>query len=231
RLVADPNLQQCPDFLSAVFQACRTPLLNHTMDDAQAANTLQDFWMATNTALKVQWQAQLDANTLETADQQCLLDEATEQHLLTQKAHDAILAEEDRKKNCIHLIPIPDHLCPKWATDEVLVADFALCKLDKAQFVELYYWTNKGLADAKMNYRTSDDDSMVATAGIDGSTTWISASAARPAAGVIPDHLLSSLDFSRAVPHLIASLKQCGWPNSRVIMLANFFSALMLHKY
>lgn len=231
RLVADPNLEQCPNFSSAVFQACCTPLLNHTTDDAQAADTLRDFWLATNTALKVQWQAQLDTDALEAADQQCLLNEATKQRLQTQKAQDAILAEEDRKKNRIHLIPIPDRLHPKWATDEVLVADFALRKLDKAQFVELYYWTNKGLADVKANYCTSDDDSMVATAGVNGSTTWISTSAARPAAGVIPDHLLSPLNFSHAVPRFIASLEQRGWPNTRVIMLANFFGALMLHKY
>ncbi|KAG2054464.1 hypothetical protein BDR06DRAFT_884145 [Suillus hirtellus] len=126
RLVTDPNLEQCPNFSSAMFQACRTPLLNHTTDDAQAADTLRDFWLATNAALKVQWQVQLDADALEAADQQHLLDEATDQRLQTQKAQDAILTKEDRKKNCIHLIPIPDRLRPKWAMDEVLVADFAL---------------------------------------------------------------------------------------------------------
>ncbi|KAG1887409.1 uncharacterized protein F5891DRAFT_988454 [Suillus fuscotomentosus] len=231
RLVADPNLEQCPDYSSEVFEPCRAPLLSNDLDDTQAAATLRTFWHATNSALKVQWQLQLESDALEAQKQQCLVDEAAAQDLAAKKLQDSIIAEEDRKKNRIHQIIIPDRPRPKWATDEVLVADFALRKIDKAQFVELYYWTNKGLADARVNYRTSDDDSMVATAGVDGSATWISASAARPAAGVIPDHLLTPLDFSRAIPRFIASLEQRGWPDSRVVMLANFFGALMLHKY
>lgn len=76
-------------------------------------------------------------------------------------------------------------------------------KLDNAQFVELYYWTNKGLSDARLV----------------------------TAAGVIADRLLTPLDFSRAVPRFIASLEQRGWVASRVRMLAQFFGGLMLHDY
>lgn len=103
--------------------------------------------------------------------------------------------------------------------------------MDKVQFIELYYWTNKGLADAWLNFHTTDDDSLVPTTAADGSTTWIAANAARPASGVIADHLLAPLDFSHAIPRFIASLQQCGWDSSRVLMLANFFGALMSHNY
>ncbi|KAG1889563.1 hypothetical protein F4604DRAFT_1674166 [Suillus subluteus] len=231
RLAANPNLEQCPDFTSAALQACRAPLLGPTTDDTQAAVTLRTIWLAANATLKVQWQAQVESDTLEAAEQQRLLDETAEKNLADQKLQDAALAEEDRKKNRIHHIVIPDRPRPKWAAEEVLVSDFALCKLDKVQFVELYYWTNRGLADAQTNFRTGDDDSMIPTAGVDGNATWISASVARPAASVIPDHLLAPLDFSCAIPRFITSLEQRGWSNSRIVMLANFFGALMLHKY
>ncbi|KAG2130731.1 hypothetical protein DEU56DRAFT_740482 [Suillus clintonianus] len=192
---------------------------------------LQTIWTATNTALKVQWQQQLDDDALQAENQRRLLAEADEQRLAAQQLQDAAAAEEERKKNRIHHIEIPDRPRPSRAAESVLVSDFALRKLDKAQFVELYYWTNKGLADARVNFRTADDDSMVPTAAVDGTTTWTAASAARPAAGVIPDHLLAPLDFSRAVPRFIASLEDRGWTNQRIIMLANFFGALMLHRY
>jgi hypothetical protein len=231
RLATDPNLQQCPDFTSDAFQVSHAPLLNPAVDNAQAAVILQTIWLATNSALKIQWQEQADVDRLEAVEQQCLLDHRAEQRCIEQKLQDAVIAEEDRKKNRIHLIAILDRPRPKWAAEEVLVADFALRKLDKAQFVKLYYWTNKGLANARTSFRTRDDDSMVPTAGVDGAATWVSASIARPATGVIPDHLLAPLDFSRAIPHFIATLEQRGWSNTRVLMLANFFGALMLHKY
>jgi hypothetical protein len=192
---------------------------------------LQTIWVATNATLKAQWQLQLDEDALAAAEQQRLLDDANAQRLVAHALQEAAAAEEDRKKNRLHHIVIPDRPRPKRAAEAVLVSDFALRKLDKVQFVELYYWTNKGLADAKLKFLATDDDSMVPTTALDGSTSWIAASVARPAAGVIADHLLSPLDFSRAIPRFIASLEQRGWDNSRVIMLANFFGALMLHDY
>ncbi|KAG1889764.1 uncharacterized protein F5891DRAFT_987233 [Suillus fuscotomentosus] len=231
RLHADPNSEQCPDFASAEFQSSRAPLLSPTSDDAQAAATLRTIWTATNATLKAKWQLQLDAEALELTEQQRLRDEAEAQRLEAQAQLDATTADEDRKKNRIHHIPIPSRPRPKRAAESFLVSDFALRKLDKAQFVELYYWTNKGLADARLNFLTTDDDSMVPSAAADGSTSWIAASVARPAAGVIADHLLAPLDFSRAIPRFIASLEQRGWEDSRIVMLANFFGALMLHNY
>lgn len=109
---------------------------------------MRSMWVATNTALKVQWQQQLEEEELHAAEQRRLLSEADEQCLAVQQLQNAAAAEEERKKNWIHHIAIPDRPRPNRATESVLVSDFALRKLGKAQFVELYYWTNKGLADA-----------------------------------------------------------------------------------
>ncbi|KAG2347096.1 hypothetical protein BDR05DRAFT_945484 [Suillus weaverae] len=207
-LNADPKLEHCPDFTSINFVASCTPLPGPTTDDAQAAVMLQTIWVATNAARKVQWQQQLEEVELQAMEQHRLLSKADEQHLAVQQLQDAATAEEDRKKNRIHHIAILD-----------------------PQFVELYYWTNKGLTHVRLDFNTTDDDSMVPTAAADSSTTWTAASAACPAAGVITDHLLTPLDFSQAVPRFIASLEQHGWANQCIIMLANFFGALMLHHY
>ncbi|KAG2087592.1 hypothetical protein BD769DRAFT_1372955 [Suillus cothurnatus] len=230
-LTIDPNLEQCPDFTSALFQASRTPLLSPTVDDNQAAVTLQMIWAATNAAQRVQWQQQLDSDTLAATEQHRLLAEVDEQRLAALRLQEAAIAEEDRKKNCIHHIPIPDWPRPSRAVATVLICDFALRKLDKAQFVELYYWTNKGLADAKLDFHSINDDGLVPTAAADGTTSWLPAGATRPSSAVTADHLLAPLDFTHAIPHYIASLEQRGWENSRIVMLAKFFGALMLHDY
>lgn len=187
--------------------------------------------MATNSTLKIRWQQQLDAAALETEARERALAEAEDQRCTAEDLQNAALLEEERKKNKIHHIPIPDRPRPTCVAEPFLVADFALRKLDKAQFVELHYWTNKGLADTRLDFKTADDDSMVPTIGVDSSTVWMAASAARPATSVIADRLLPPLDFSRAVPRYIVSLEEHGWPASRVLMLANFFGALMLHSY
>ncbi|KAG1875767.1 hypothetical protein F4604DRAFT_2007749 [Suillus subluteus] len=231
RFTIDPNLEQCPDFTSAIFQGSHTPLLGPTVNDTQAAVTLQTIWVATNATLKAQWQQQLDTDALAATKQRCLLAEADERRLAAQKLQDAVIAEEDRKKNRIHHIPIPDWPRPTCAAATVLICDFTLQKVDKAQFIELYYWTNKGLADAKLDFHNVDDDGMIPMATADGTTTWLPTSATCPAYGVTADHLLSPLDFARVIPCYIASLEQRGWENSCILMLAQFFGALMLHDY
>ncbi|KAG1852605.1 hypothetical protein C8R48DRAFT_676111 [Suillus tomentosus] len=231
RILVDPTMAQCPDFTSIEFQPSRTPLLSPVMDDAQAAAMLRTIWLATNATLTEKWQLQVASDAQEVAEQQRLLAEEEAQSLEAQKVQDALFAEEERKKNRIHHIPIPIRPRPTRAAESILVADYALGKLDKAKFVELYYWTNKGLSDAHLAFHTFDDDTVLPTAAADGSTVWTVASAARPATGVIADRLLNPLDFSRAVPRFIVSLEQRGWVPSRVRMLAKFFAVLMLHDY
>jgi hypothetical protein len=87
-------------------------------------------------------------------EQQSLLDKEAEQCHVEQKLQDTVITEEERKKNHLHHIVILDCPRPKWAAEKVLIMDFALHKLDKVQFVELYYWTNKGLTDVRTTFRT-----------------------------------------------------------------------------
>lgn len=67
--------------------------------------------------------------------------------------------------------------------------------------------------------------------GEDGFTVWVSAAAMRPSTSVVSDHDLTSVDFAQAVPYMINSLKDKCWPNQRVVMLACFWGAIMLHRH
>ncbi|KAG2341249.1 hypothetical protein BDR05DRAFT_949844 [Suillus weaverae] len=103
--------------------------------------------------------------------------------------------------------------------NEVLVSDFALRKINKGQYIELYYWTNVGLQEAHSTYRTQDDKGMMPTAGEDGSTIGINAAVAKPSPGVLADHNLSTVVFAQAVPHMISALKEYDWPAQCISML------------
>jgi hypothetical protein len=231
RLSSDPSLDPCPDFTLVDFHASRAPLLTPLVDDAQAAVILHTIWTASNATLRVQWKRQIDADLALLTEQQRLMTEAAKRQRQALELEESAILAEERKKNRLKYIPIPQRPRPPRATADVLVNEFALRKLDRGQYVELYYWTNKGLEDARLNYRTLDDESMVPTAGLDGSTTWITASAARPASGIIPDHSLTPTDFAHAVPRAIASLERRGWDANRVRMLASFWGGLMFHRY
>ncbi|KAG1885230.1 hypothetical protein F4604DRAFT_1901142 [Suillus subluteus] len=115
--------------------------------------------------------------------------------------------------------------------EQALVSEFALRKIDSGKYVELYYWTNDGLDDALVNYRTRDDDSMVPSIGEDGSTVWVSAATSKLAAGVIADRDLTPVDFAQAIPRIMAAIEEWDWTKQRVQMLAQFWGAIMLHRY
>ncbi|KAG1887920.1 uncharacterized protein F5891DRAFT_966538 [Suillus fuscotomentosus] len=231
RLLSDPQIEICPDFTSAFYQTSRAPLVAANNTEDQAANLLQAVWVATNAAQQLQWQAQVALDQAAEADRQRLIDQENDHLLQAQRLADATVEEEEKKKNRLKHIPIPKRPRPSRASENILVSDFALRKLDKGHFVEIYYWTNKGLADARFSYRAADDEGMVPTKTSDGATAWIPANATRPSSTVVPDCSLEPLDFAQAIPRLVASLTERGWNHERVHMLAGFWGALMLHRY
>jgi hypothetical protein len=57
---------------------------------------------------------------------------------------------------------------------------YALRKLDKGEYVELWYFTNDRLDEANLK-KTVDDDTMIMSTLVDGSTAWVSAASTRNA--------------------------------------------------
>ncbi|KAG1797340.1 uncharacterized protein HD556DRAFT_1306508 [Suillus plorans] len=202
----------CPDFMGARYQATRTAMVSPTITEVQAAETLRTTWVLTNEDLCLQWREQV------AEDEPFQLEESTAR------------ADEKKKNRSKHSAII---MRPRpFANDEeALVSEFALRKIDSGKYVELYYWTNQGLDDALTNYRTRDDDSMVPSIGEDGSTVWVSAATSKPAAGVIADRDLSPVDFAQAIPRIMAAIEERDWTKQRTLMLAQFWGAIMMHRY
>ncbi|KAG1747727.1 hypothetical protein EDB19DRAFT_1905467 [Suillus lakei] len=200
--------------------------------EAQAAETLHTTWVLTNEDLCLQWQEQVVEDERLRAECKRLADEEAEcERLALQLEENTARADEKKKKNRSKHSTIILRPRPFTNDEEALVSEFALQKIDSGKYVELYYWTNQGLDNALINYHTRDDDSMVPSIGEDGSTVWVSAATSKPAAGVIADRDLSPVDFAQAIPCIMAAIEERDWTKQRVLMLAQFWGAIMLHHY
>ncbi|KAG2138546.1 hypothetical protein DEU56DRAFT_701523, partial [Suillus clintonianus] len=206
RLHSDPSLLVCPDFMSDPYRVSRASLVTPTNTEAQAAETLRVVWVTTNNTLCAQWQQQVVEDERLRTEQQCQAEEEAERQQQALRLKEEVTKADEKKKNCSKHLVIPVRPRPDTTDDAALVSDFALRKIDKGQYVELYYWTNIGLQDAHCSYRTRDDEGMVPTTGEDGSTVWVNAGGTKPSDGVVADRNLSVVDFTQAVPRMIATL-------------------------
>ncbi|KAG1799584.1 hypothetical protein EV424DRAFT_1352288 [Suillus variegatus] len=231
RLHSDPSFLICPDFMIERYRISRTSMVTANVTEAQAADTLRTIWTTTNEALCLQWAKQVAEDARLADEEKRVAKEEAERLQVAQQLEEDTLKVDEKKKNRLKHLEIPMRPRPFTNDEEALVSEFALRKLDKGHYVELYYWTNDGLDDAVTNYRTHDDDSMVPTIGEDGSTVWISSAASKPSGGVIADRDLTPANFAQAIPCIVNALEERDWAPQRVIMLARFWGAIMLHRY
>ncbi|KAG1844096.1 hypothetical protein C8R48DRAFT_579161, partial [Suillus tomentosus] len=211
RLHSDPGLLICPDFTANAYSVSRLSLVSPTTTDTQAADLLRTVWATTNTALCAQWQQQVVKDEHLRREHQRLTGEENDRHREALRLDEEAAKSDEKKKNRSKHLLIPLRPRPDYTDDEIMVSDFALRKIDTGHYVELYYWTNGGLADAHANYRTQDNEGMVLTTGEDGSTVWVNVGLTKPSSKVVADRHLSTVEFAQAVPHMIKALEEYDW--------------------
>lgn len=161
KLHSDPSLLVCPDFMSERYHASRTPFVSDTISEEQAAESLRLVWVATNNDFCTQWRHQLAKNARVHAEQaQAAEAEAARLRQIRQLKEETAHADERKKNRFKHTDIL---MCPHPDTnkEEAFVFDFALRKIDKGHFVELYYWTNTRLEEALFSYSTKDDKGLI----------------------------------------------------------------------
>ncbi|KAG1751042.1 hypothetical protein EDB19DRAFT_1674640 [Suillus lakei] len=168
RLPYDPSANVCPDFMDERYRAGRTVFVTPNISEVQAAATLRGIWVTTNDALCIQWQQQVIEDDRLRTEQQRLAEEEEERSFQAIRLEEETAQAEEKKKNRSKYHVLPERPRPTTTEDDIIVSDFAMRKIDKGLYVEIYYWTNDGLDDALANYRTKDDDGMVPTTGEDG---------------------------------------------------------------
>lgn len=229
RIIFDPNLTQCPDYNLDLYQAIRAPLINQNTNHAQAAAILTNIWDAQNAIEKQQWQEQSDEDEAEAEARRA---EAAEQERLRQEDIEKEKEEqrkEEEKKNAVKYAPIPDRDVP--TRPPVIASSIATRKLEKGEYVPLWYFTNAGLDDAMKSFNIVDEDALSIVRREDGSTALVPSLTSRESKALVGDQSLSWEDFSIAAPRMIEAMSRARWPNERVQMMASFWSNLTIHPY
>jgi hypothetical protein len=229
RLLCDPNLAQRPDYTLDTWEAIRAPIVNPGTDHAQAAVLLTNIWNAQNNLKRQQWQEQLDQDAAEAETRR---QEAEEQERVRQEEIDKEKEEqrkEEEKKNAIKYAPIPNRDVP--TRPPVIASAIATRRLEKGEYVPLWYFTNAGLEDATKSFNIVDEEALSLIKREDGSTSLVPSLSSKESKAVVEDQFLSWEDFSIAAPRMIDAMSHARWPNDRIKMTTNFWSSLTVHPF
>ena len=228
RITSDPGLLECPDFASPTYVLVRAPLINDNTTEAQAIQLLKDVWSVGNEADKIRWQLQNDEDQAAHDEQLRLRAEADDLRAQAEVEEAEATRKDELKKNKTKYIPIPDRDVP--TISRVIAANYAIRKMEKGLYVELWYYTNAGLDEAFRNSNTVDDEAMTMLRLPNGSTSWVPAAAAKTSSNVVEDKNILWEDFCQAAPRMIVAMEEADWPQERVAMLAKFWGNLQIHE-
>jgi hypothetical protein len=228
RLPFNLSLLHCPDFSAQIYNEHRARFVNANVTDDQAAVLLTEFWRADNELQIQQWEDQI---LQDMADD----DAERHQHQLAAAADDLLIAQEqenllreERKRNRSKYIAIPDRPMP--AVTPIYPSEYAVKKMEKVAYVELWYYTNDGLDDAARSHSATEDEAMVIGRNPDGSASWIPAAAARESKKILDNRDISWDSFTQAAPRMLVAMTNAGWPMGRVAMLGAFWGNLQTHE-
>jgi len=212
------------------YTAARAIFLSDTVTPLQAADTLARVWVVHNDTEKDRWQQSIDEAAAEAVEALRLRAEADAKKDAAAEAEQLEAEKEALKRYRTKHIPIPDRAPPRRPT--VTPSPYALRKLQKGDYVEMYYFTNEALAEARKSSSHADDEAMLPiTDPITKTMSWIPAAAKRDSAVVVPDKDLTWNQFSIAIPRMLEAMHKADWPAQRTNMLAAFWGGILNHEY
>ncbi|KAG0691949.1 hypothetical protein DFH29DRAFT_1009751 [Suillus ampliporus] len=136
--------------------------------------------------------------------------------------------KEEQKKNKAKFVPVGNNKV--LSIPVIIPSHYAVRKLKAGEYCKLYYFTNKGLKDAKKSILSTEAPGLMLTTTADGQQTWVNADETRdPKAVITKDKNLSWEHFNKAAPCMIMAMKQHEWPEDRVTMHIQFWTVLQNH--
>ncbi|KAH9913270.1 hypothetical protein B0H21DRAFT_675289, partial [Amylocystis lapponica] len=168
-------------------------------------------WTFGNNADKAAWQAQLDEDVAAADERAHLAADAEAQRKEAEQLDAEQAQKDDMKKNRGKYVHPP--------------------LMDKGLYVELHYYTDRGLDEARAAVGVADNEAMTMRQNDDGTTSWIPAGSARDAKSIVEDKDLRWEQLLEAVPRAIVAMERARWDPARVEMLARFWGNLQLHPF
>jgi hypothetical protein len=135
---------------------------------------------------------------------------------------------EEVRKNKGKYIPIPNW--PPSSKFPEMVSEYTIRKMAKEAYVEMWYYTNSCIEEAKQNTGTVDDEALVLSQNPDGSSSLVPAGATKQARAVIDDKHLKWEDFCQAVPRMIQAMETTDWQPEQVTTPAQLWGNPMVHR-
>ncbi|KIK90618.1 hypothetical protein PAXRUDRAFT_14248 [Paxillus rubicundulus Ve08.2h10] len=195
----NPHNAQAPVYNHERFRAMRQPLVdNFNITHEQAAQRLTNIWQAQNLVERQEWDLQQEendeANRLDQERRQQQEEEC--QHLLEEEQE--LTRQEEWKNN--HNKFLPYNKVPMSSAIPKLPSALAVCKLKKGDYVKMYHFTNKGLAEAEASSHSLNDDAFALTKDDNSHHSFIPIAAAKAKETIIPDKDLMWAEIDEAPP-------------------------------
>lgn len=228
RILHNPHLEVVPDHAGPHYGALRNALTNNGMTPEEAIQALNDSWNLNHDARVQAWDLQVvdDEAALE-AQRQIQQQEAEAQAAQEQLLREAEKAEAEKKKPRMKDfdddITVGNFIAPR-------PAQYALRRIEEFEYVELWYFTPEGCADATQRQLTQHDDTFGLTR-VDDIVTLKSVSSLKASKNVIPDSELSFRQMSMAKNAFIPLMTKYQWSAKSITAFAQLFTQLELHQY
>ncbi|KAG6326162.1 hypothetical protein ID866_12927, partial [Astraeus odoratus] len=196
----NPHDAAQPDFTSEAHAASRLSLMNSGLTEEQAIAALANLWLINNEQERAAWDRSLAEEYRVAEDARQAAAEAEERQRLQSLADKEAALADERKKHKSKYTPVPNAKVP--LEPICLPARYALKQMESGGYVELFYFTNQGIADTEE----------VATAPSDGTYVWkqqedslVEASTAKRGlkSDPLPDEKLSWEQFFEATPRMV----------------------------
>ncbi|KAG6874877.1 hypothetical protein C0992_006119 [Termitomyces sp. T32_za158] len=228
-LIINPNEAIRPNFASEDYTAARNALIGGNIDEAAAVALLENAWNANNVAEREIWARQRRAEGEAEREREQQEREARERREEARMQDEENARSEERKKyktkyTEIIMLPPPD------APPEILPT-YATTRLQKGQYVEMWYFTNEGLDYGLRSASSADENALVQSVDKEGTAIWTAAAASKGAKAALDDRDLTWDQLSIAIPRFLDAIQAAGWPEQRLEIMTNLFTRLQAHPF
>jgi len=221
RIDQDPTNVPCPDFAGAVYTAIRQIMSNNgQINNEQAVQQLTTAWNQTHAQEVKAWNQQVQTD-LEAQQEQIRLAQEDE---MRRREEDERQKEDERREQEKRKPKINDFDEGKMVADHVMPrpSQFAIGKLKSFNFIELWYFTDKGCAEAQDTSKAQSDDAYGLTK-IDDLVALKPVASFKASRNVVPDADLTWRQMNVGKNTLLWYMDQCDWPHKHVQSFAHFY--------
>ncbi|KAG6883849.1 hypothetical protein C0992_007638 [Termitomyces sp. T32_za158] len=200
-LLLDPNEAVCLDFASQDYAEVRKGMIGEDVDEEAAIALLVNAWNVNNAAEKVLWARQRREQEAAQRENERQVRGEDEHRLAARGLEEEAARNEERKKYKNKYMDV-SMAPPPMALPEIL-STYATSRLQKGLYIELWYFTNKGLDFALKTSNAMDDNTVVQSIDKDRNAVWVTAAASKGSKTVQEDKDLSWEQLSIAIPRFL----------------------------